>query len=394
MKAERLIELICHPENIESDDLRELEILVNRYPFFQSARILYLKALYTFSGGRFRHELKQGSVHILNHKQFYKYLNNQIEFDHVASADTGKDAALTHIVEERIREIQGHTTVSSYGIPAYKGPAHNPEKTEGQDEVIGFNLPGMKPAPSPAEPVRKNKFSQPPPNDFNVVSNPIMLDNMPGVISDYSGKSEIFEQNRGFEVVERQTTHQYIIESVKDSLLPDFNEQDNSGDEEAIDFATTELNAPVSFDLNIDEEEDAPEKIITEKNPVTFETPEMLGGAYLLKEETPLPATGNTTNRSKKRFINKDEIIERFIQSDPAMPKMTATPVGKEILDLSKGNSIDKEELFSETLAKIYIKQQLYEKAIATYIKLSLKYPEKSVYFANRIEKIKENINN
>ena len=27
-------------------------------------------------------------------------------------------------------------------------------------------------------------------------------------------------------------------------------------------------------------------------------------------------------------------------------------------------------------------------------IKLSLKYPEKSVYFADRIEKIKENINN
>ena len=43
---------------------------------------------------------------------------------------------------------------------------------------------------------------------------------------------------------------------------------------------------------------------------------------------------------------------------------------------------------------KIYARQQLYDKAIATYLKLSLKYPEKSVYFADRIEKIKENINN
>lgn len=394
MRAERLIELICHPENIASDDLRELEVLVHRYPFFQSARILYLKALYTFSGGKFRHELKQGSVHILNHKQFYKYLNNQIEFDHIASADAGQDTTLTNIVEERIREIQGHTTVSSYGIPAYKGPGHSAEKKEGQDDIIGFNLPGIKPQPSLSEPVRKNKSSLPSAKDFNVVSNPIMLDNMPGVISDYSGKPEVFEQNSGFEVVERQTTHQYIIESVNTSLLPDFNGQDNSRDEESADFATTELNTPVSFDLNIDDEEDAPEKIITEEIPVPFETPEILGGAYLLKEETSLPATGKTSGRSKKRFINKDEIIERFIQADPAMPKITATPAGKEILDLSKGNSIDKEELFSETLAKIYIKQQLYEKAIATYIKLSLKYPEKSVYFANRIEKIKENINN
>ena len=58
MKSEKIIEFIRHPEKINNDDLRELHTLVERYPYFQTARILYLKALYLLGGVRFRSELK------------------------------------------------------------------------------------------------------------------------------------------------------------------------------------------------------------------------------------------------------------------------------------------------------------------------------------------------
>ncbi|MBR4827180.1 MAG: hypothetical protein IKZ91_04795 [Bacteroidales bacterium] len=48
-------------------------------------------------------------------------------------------------------------------------------------------------------------------------------------------------------------------------------------------------------------------------------------------------------------------------------------------------------DLCTETLAQIYAEQGYYEEAKQIYSKLSLRYPEKSVYFAALIEKLDKN---
>ena len=54
----------------------------------------------------------------------------------------------------------------------------------------------------------------------------------------------------------------------------------------------------------------------------------------------------------------------------------------------------ENDEIITETLASIYTQQKNYDKALIAYQKLSLKYPEKNIYFASRIKEIEVLKNN
>ena len=87
---------------------------------------------------------------------------------------------------------------------------------------------------------------------------------------------------------------------------------------------------------------------------------------------------------------NNDSLIDKFLQSDQKLS------LNKEIedIDITKKSKISKKEFMTETLAKIYFKQEKYLEAIKAYEILSLKYPEKIILFANQIKKIKKILNN
>jgi hypothetical protein len=84
------------------------------------------------------------------------------------------------------------------------------------------------------------------------------------------------------------------------------------------------------------------------------------------------------------------EIIAKFLKEDPTIKPPKPEQIDNE--NKAKKSAEDNYDLVSETLAKIYIEQMLYHKAIDTYKKLSLKYPEKSRYFADLIQSIEKKI--
>jgi len=90
-------------------------------------------------------------------------------------------------------------------------------------------------------------------------------------------------------------------------------------------------------------------------------------------------------NESKSSLNSKIDIIDNFIKNSPKIS------IDKKYIPTSefKIDTNIKDDLITETLAKIYISQEKYNKAIKAYKILSLKYPKKSSFFADQIEKIK-----
>jgi hypothetical protein len=87
----------------------------------------------------------------------------------------------------------------------------------------------------------------------------------------------------------------------------------------------------------------------------------------------------------------EDVIIERFIHTEPQIKPLSADKLDNE--NKAKKSSEDQNDFVTETLARIYTDQMLYHKAIATYKKLILKFPEKQLYFAAQIEQLEKKTN-
>ena len=81
----------------------------------------------------------------------------------------------------------------------------------------------------------------------------------------------------------------------------------------------------------------------------------------------------------KKKF----DLFDKFIENNP---KIVPTKKSTSKVDMTESIKLNKDELMTETLAKVYLEQKKYKKAIQAYKILSLKYPEKSGFFADRIK--------
>jgi hypothetical protein len=95
----------------------------------------------------------------------------------------------------------------------------------------------------------------------------------------------------------------------------------------------------------------------------------------------------NKKTKVSTPFDNKRAIIDKFLSDNPKIKPVSGNAPKPKLVNNNEDVS---ESLMTETLARIYLEQKNYNKAIQSYKILSLKYPEKSSFFADQIKLVQE----
>ena len=91
-----------------------------------------------------------------------------------------------------------------------------------------------------------------------------------------------------------------------------------------------------------------------------------------------------TKREEIKNTPNKERLIDQFIENKPKIAPLEKGKIYTTVVDKNRQDAA----LMTETLAKVYLEQKKYENAMQAYKILSLKYPEKSGFFADQIKSI------
>lgn len=382
---------------LDSNSLEELKALLDEFPHFQSAWILYAKNLSILKDVRFENKLKIASVYIPDRRTLSRIINNTYIPGQNLNDNQEVEIIVEPIslsVEENFEDVNpGETPEIHDNVPDNETEITiETVLTVIPEEALSSIVENDNPYPiiediAEEQSTSHDNHDKIEENNFSSTSSDGKLENIEEIKSSIdsagvSSEEEISHEEKLRKIIQQRLDELGIKNNSKPLPEKEIKQDIISNNDDIIDSFSISENA---VQITIENEEFLDFDFIDEEKEEKFEVSPINDLENPKKE----------TEKIEKLNLNKPEkveLIDKFLANNPRIiPSRDFMST-----DSAAMHSVlsDEDELFSETLAKIYIKQGYFEKAIFAYEKLCLKYPEKSIYFAGQIEKINELLKN
>lgn len=301
--------LLANPQEVGKEDLEALAGILQKYPYFQSARALQLKGLKTANSYLYNDALKKTAAYTTDRDILFEYITSPI------------------FIQDQISEvIQQHDA--------------SVEEIEVETEDVSAQVKSQQEAQLHTE-IKKAE----------AILNPKLFERKVASVIEITKTAEETETTK----TPQETT------PIKRTEEP----------------ADLQTDTPLEF---------------TEKDTHSFsEWLKLTAATPIQRVSAETSATEEEEEDTKER---KFQLIEKFIQEKPKLKQNSVSEDNNQekssVKDLSKPYTQTPEALMTETLAKVYLQQKNYSKAIQAYKILILKNPEKSGFFADQIRAIKK----
>ncbi len=341
MNREEFLKYLESPGQLDKRSILEMHELLNEFPYFQTAHLMLLRNLYVLGNIKFDSQLKKSAAFIGNRSVLYYLLQRPGITVEEGAGESKSYQKTEEPVTEKLKDKVPEKKEPEVSITMETGEKMKPEQADkqGKEALADVILKRIEEIKKEKEDAQEKKTSA-------------------GALP-IAGK---------------------ILNEFAEKKKPEKREESQAKD------------SKVNQILEIGNENEIIEDIYGEKEQLDADELKIMAGDDELLELEEENIQENSRDTADEKAKN-DELINKFIINSPHILPQKPDVSDKEQTDISESSGRENEGFITETLAKIYINQGYYSKAIFAYEKLSLKFPEKSSYFATQIEKIKKLIN-
>lgn len=404
----RILDLIKNPKLLQIEDLKLLELEIEKMPYIQSLRAIYLLGTHQFCSDNFQTELTKTAAYTTDKKILYNFIN-QNKTKPIDNEQVQTSVTKTILEETKTTEpLTSKTEISRQKEVITEDILSENTRTEEISTKEIFKLESTI-----SDELRDEKFPSPTGIDFYArkinpnkptTSNPPTDKTKIDIIDFYAQPRNQFQEKivKSEPISPMSFYEKPITPVLRGEITPTLEEK------EKLPTLAHEWKP-----MQLDTFSTPPKTIkIPKKEKYTAITEEK--GESMEKEKvkeetikTPISTSQNTNNSNISTFIDtwqnwlkidrtptfttqekKAIIIDKFIENNPKI-----SPIKEDVEFIIKEKSDDISHLMTETLAQLYTEQKLYTKAIKAYQILQEKYPERTVDFEEKIEEIKKSRN-